>query len=552
MKKVALFGLFLSLLFAQVSFAAYEFTAGSATPTTIVASLGGVGASESTFQLFILNKPFKGGESYTARSGGFADAAGLWPASETNKKAVSGKVEWNLGGLKSGTTYYARVVEIPLNNTAGAFYATDQKIVTTKDASITPDELEFNYDNGALLIKGRLNPTTHPDHSTYDIKIQVSQEAFTLFTETYPPKYSVYPGHTTTTITTAGTDADGKYYVFIPNNIGPGKKYNIRQTIRVGGTEKIVDGIYNSGAGYTPSTATNIQNDFEDRSYRLLAPLPGLHVFLDPDLCAERAAAENTEEVCDINDFLNLGFKILIGAAAVLLVLRIMFEGYKYITTDIPALKTSAKSGLKDAVLGLVLALSSFLILNTINPKLVENTVNVDRLEIGVLVDEEDSAPTLTAPSGAVPSGKIAACTLGVEKVTVSGVSFWACKSISTKFKNMLSAANVAGFKLSGGGFRTQQEQIALRKKNCGEANVYKTNAICSPKTAPPGTSRHESGLAFDLQCNGKLINFDKQNPGMGIHPETKACFEWLTRNAGTYGLKNLKGENWHWSVDGK
>jgi D-alanyl-D-alanine carboxypeptidase len=28
-------------------------------------------------------------------------------------------------------------------------------------------------------------------------------------------------------------------------------------------------------------------------------------------------------------------------------------------------------------------------------------------------------------------------------------------------------------------------------------------------------------------------------------------CFVWLAANAGTYGLKNLPSEPWHWSTNG-
>ncbi|HEY0980408.1 MAG TPA: hypothetical protein VGE18_03315 [Candidatus Paceibacterota bacterium] len=379
--------------------------------TAIAASLEGLRGNKNSFQLLVLTKPFE--EKYVKKSGGLDGSAGLplHPDSETIKKPDSnGQIRWNLGSFQTGTTYYARVIEIPATNTAGAFFTTEQKTVITQTVTISPDQLKFDYKNDTAIVMGRLDPAKNPFAQQYDVKIQYSKDAFGTFTETSPVKYKVYKGHDVT-VKNEGIADDGTYFLFI-TGINSGTPYNIRETITFGGSKKVTDGVFNSSGGYTPSTAENIQNDFEDRSYRLLAPFPGLSVFLDPDLCAERAAAGETGQMCDINDFLNLGFKLLIGAAAVLLVLRIMFEGYKYITTDIPALKTSAKSGLWDAVLGLVLALSSFLILNTINPKLVENTVNVARLEIGVTVNEQ-----LDGEGESIVNGKVV-------KVTSSTVTY--------------------------------------------------------------------------------------------------------------------------------
>ncbi len=83
--------------------------------------------------------------------------------------------------------------------------------------------------------------------------------------------------------------------------------------------------------------------------------------------------------------------------------------------------------------------------------------------------------------------------------------------------------------------------------------NIYNKKAVCNPQTALPGTSMHESGLAFDLACEGKLINTGtgKKNR-FQVNTSTRKCFDWLNKNAGSFGLKNLKAENWHWSTTGK
>jgi hypothetical protein len=107
----------------------------------------------------------------------------------------------------------------------------------------------------------------------------------------------------------------------------------------------------------------------------------------------------------------------------------------------------------------------------------------------------------------------------------------------------LLAAATAAGLELGGGGYRSNTAQVALRRKNCGPTpyDLYHRPASqCSPATARPGTSMHEWGLALDLTSNGALIR-----------SSNTAAWQWLTANAGRFGLQNLPGEPWHWSTSG-
>jgi hypothetical protein len=65
-------------------------------------------------------------------------------------------------------------------------------------------------------------------------------------------------------------------------------------------------------------------------------------------------------------------FYFLLGAAAVLAVLKIVMGGLKYIYSSMspPALE-DAKADINAAIFGLILALASYLILYTINPNLL-------------------------------------------------------------------------------------------------------------------------------------------------------------------------------------
>jgi len=117
--------------------------------------------------------------------------------------------------------------------------------------------------------------------------------------------------------------------------------------------------------------------------------------------------------------------------------------------------------------------------------------------------------------------------------------------SIAANLLLMLDAAEADGIILKGWAFRSNQQQIDLRRKNCGSSNyaIYEMRASsCSPPTARPGRSQHEVGLAIDFTCDGARIGNSRTSP----------CYKWLVSNAGKYGFKNLPSEAWHWSTTGR
>ncbi|WP_430784202.1 D-alanyl-D-alanine carboxypeptidase family protein [Actinoplanes sp. G11-F43] len=112
-------------------------------------------------------------------------------------------------------------------------------------------------------------------------------------------------------------------------------------------------------------------------------------------------------------------------------------------------------------------------------------------------------------------------------------------RTVAFAFKRMVDDAAAAGVVISGGGFRTKERQIELRKIN-GCPDVWTAPASsCRVPTAIPGRSLHEIGLAVDISSGGKTIS-----------RKTKA-FTWLQANAAKYGYVNLPSEAWHWSITG-
>jgi hypothetical protein len=159
-------------------------------------------------------------------------------------------------------------------------------------------------------------------------------------------------------------------------------------------------------------------------------------------------------------------------------------------------------------------------------------------------VDRDEVAPTspesCTLPNAADEAvydgtpGNVPLTT--VENITVH-------TDIAHQVAGLVQAARADGHTLTGGGYRSPERQIELRRAHCGTNDyaIYEMpSSQCSPPTARPGSSNHELGLAIDFECDGDLVR-----------TRSSDCFTWMTANAPTFGLYNLPSEPWHWSVDG-
>ena len=99
------------------------------------------------------------------------------------------------------------------------------------------------------------------------------------------------------------------------------------------------------GSGYTP-----------------LAPLPYTNI------------NECTGSGCkaDFVSYLKGGFKLIIAGSAVLAVVMITIGGFQYMTAVSEGAKSEGKGRVENAIIGLCLALASYLFLNIINPQLTK------------------------------------------------------------------------------------------------------------------------------------------------------------------------------------
>lgn len=130
---------------------------------------------------------------------------------------------------------------------------------------------------------------------------------------------------------------------------------------------------------------------------------------------------------------------------------------------------------------------------------------------------------------GRVPQNRIHICNVQGIQVNVS---------IAHNLNKLINDARAAGINFGGGGFRSYDQQRALRVAH-GCPDDSQPSSACSPPTAPPGHSLHEKGLAIDFSVGGSTIS--SGSPG----------FNWLVAHAREYGLQNLPSESWHWSING-
>lgn len=119
-------------------------------------------------------------------------------------------------------------------------------------------------------------------------------------------------------------------------------------------------------------------------------PLPILALDYTP--LAPLPVGENGQtlnKVTDAGVYIKGAFNLAIGVAAALAIIMIIIGGIQYMGTESIGGKGAGLKKIKDAVLGLLLALGSYLILFTINPSLVNFNLNV-----GAITPPTNSTPT--------------------------------------------------------------------------------------------------------------------------------------------------------------
>ncbi len=115
----------------------------------------------------------------------------------------------------------------------------------------------------------------------------------------------------------------------------------------------------------------------KETTYTLLEPLPCI-----PG--AQQNCENGSLKKVDLNSYISYLFKFSIALAAFLAVVMIIIGGFQYVTSDIPGMKGNAKEKIWNAVWGLVMVFASYLILYTIDPRLVSVQTNIEQIQAPV------------------------------------------------------------------------------------------------------------------------------------------------------------------------
>jgi hypothetical protein len=146
---------------------------------------------------------------------------------------------------------------------------------------------------------------------------------------------------------------------------------------------------------YTPITG----------KYILLAPLPGT--------TAEQNCRPG-ECTATIDSYLGGFLNLIIGLGAVLSFVYFALWGFQYATSDSATVKSDAKDKLWDTFIGFLLVISSYAIINTINPNLLNLDLNIftPRNEIPI--------STSTGGAGTPTTSPVAGRAMTAEEITAS------------------------------------------------------------------------------------------------------------------------------------
>lgn len=165
------------------------------------------------------------------------------------------------------------------------------------------------------------------------------------------------------------------------------KKYIIRILILIA-----IVGIFSPVFAVAPPNETEAENT----KYKLLTPLPG-------GTEGELSEFDTTE---GLGKYLNLIINLVIGISAVLAVVMIVMGGIEYMGSELISEKADGKNKIQNALLGLLIAMGAWALLNTINPNLLNSDVKIDPAT--VVINISDSVPqTYSATTGLYPNGQL-------------------------------------------------------------------------------------------------------------------------------------------------
>lgn len=171
-----------------------------------------------------------------------------------------------------------------------------------------------------------------------------------------------------------------------------------------------------------------VGNECASGNCSLLSPLPGFEE-LDADP--------------EVGRYVTVMVRIFIGIATLLAVIMIVVGGVQYMTTDAIGGKQTARTTITNAILGLLLALGSWVILNTINP----NLLNINFSPGDVTIQYQGGPAVLNADGtfSLEPGGE----PIAVNGVVMQDGDPWPQFAVQAGLVNIRQRAEELGYKIN-------------------------------------------------------------------------------------------------------
>ena len=259
-----------------------------------------------------------------------------------------------------------------------------------------------------------------------------------------------------------------------------------------------------------------------DTTYEPLSPLPGLEGVYD------------TTGDCPLGKYLTIMINLILGIAAVLAMVMIVSGGIQYMGSELISSKEAGKDQIKNAILGLLLALGAYLILNTINPSLLKICLN----EIPKInsVSEDEPQVAVNGQFCANPSYADGSTWTGTPTSLPAGVSTNAgeCSTVGQTGCTSLKALSPT--------------IITTIKANCANCHLIITGGTeCWLHSA--SDSHKKNSPTVDLRATSSLNTYVTGNAAFPSQSmvKYKNGIRFLAEQAGQ--TSNTTGGHWHVSM---
>lgn len=222
----------------------------------------------------------------------------------------------------------------------------------------------------------------------------------------------------------------------------------------------------------------------------------------------------------DIGKYFNILVKLAIGLCGALAVIMIIINGVMYMGEGSIFKKAQAKDGITDAIIGLLIALGSWAILNTINPDLLGGSglsIRVAKLDVNMevhgdkpqntgKVKSEDCAGRIDANSETAPNGRKWAED-GKERTELKNVGITIQRSNSCKTSGEKNCTSLTGLNTS--------KVIDFKRSKCPSCEVV-INGGTECWLHSPETTHFPGNSIVDFDDTSSMTKYVESGKNLG------------------------------------